>query len=296
MLRSFAITPRRVLAFLLLCLLAGSQWILDLAAPRPLPAILGLALRLAVCAGVFAVMAVRTAGAWPGLRLSLWGAVFLSALPLAYVAAAGSVSNLTAYLVPAFLPAFLVFFDSQGRSTFGQDRSSFRLLVPALAGLAGAALLVSYTIPSSVAGLLWLALLIAASACTAAAILHLHRMLQAVSLLRSAAVVSGAGALVCFAFTRVGYTGMPVLTRSGLLLELARLLVLDGPMLLLSLWLIRELRPIQFSVRFLLVILVGVTESFVIARPGLDWTLALGVLLLGGACFVLFREGSDTPA
>ena len=62
--------------------------------------------------------------------------------------------------------------------------------------------------------------------------------------------------------------------------EFLRSALLDGPGTLLTAWLLREMAPVVFSSRYPLIVAVTVGEGYLLLRPQLDWTTALGMLLL----------------
>jgi hypothetical protein len=62
---------------------------------------------------------------------------------------------------------------------------------------------------------------------------------------------------------------------------------------LLTVWLLREMPPVRFSARWLLVVLVMIVESYALERPALTWTAALGVALVAGGALGLLRADSQ---
>ena len=285
-------TRRIWFAFAALCLLAGVAPVLDGFLPDPLPGLFGLGLRFAILAALFALAGTRRQGCWGGLPVALWGGLLFAALPVVFAAASGTVTGPTRFLVLALIPAGAVFFASQRDAGFGADRSPFALLLPALAGFGGAALLLSYTVPNSTAGKLWLALMAVLAVVCGLALTRLSQALEGTSMLRAGALATASASAVALAFCWLD--GHPAFDLSAVTLALgsARLLLFDAPVILLTVWLLPRMEITAFSARYLLAIFVAIAASFLLARPGLSWTVALGALLLLGGSAVLLREGN----
>ncbi len=280
------------LAFAALCLLAGTAPVFDSAVPvnDPLPGLLGAGVRLGLLSLLFALLALRTSGRWGGWPIAVWGGILSAALPVAFAGASGHVSGPTQFLVFALLPAAIVFLQAQRRTGFGADQGPFALLLPALAGLGGSALLLSYAIPASPAGKLWLGLMVGLALVSAFAIIKLHEALSGLSTLRAASLICAAATVVCLVFSWLDWQPLPPFAASAIAFAAARLFLLDVPLILLTIWLLPRFTPVAFSARYLLALLIAVTESFLMARPGLSWTIGLGALLVAGGSIALLRE------
>ena len=288
--------PRRIwIAFGALCLLAGLAPVLDDILPDALPGLPGAGVRFAVLAAFFALVGIRRGGRWGGASVALWGGLLMAGLPIVFGGASGSVTGPTKFLVLALIPAATVFFASQRNANFGVDQSPFALLLPTLAGLGGAALLLSYTLPNSIAGKFWLAGMIVLALACGFAITRLNRALEQTSAFRAAALVTASASVLTLACCWLEPRPTFALSLPAPAIAAARLLLVDAPVILLTVWLLPRLTPAAFSARYLLVILVAVTASFLLARPGLNWTIALGALLMLAGSFVLLREGNRTP-
>ena len=284
---------RKLLGFASLCVLAGTAPVLDGFLPECPSGLLGAGLRFALLAGIFSLAALvgrrrdpRAGGWW----IVLWGGVLLGGLPVAFSAGTGHVSGPTEFLILALIPVAVVFFEAQRTAGFGAERGTFALLAPALAGFAGAGLLITYAIPGSSAGKAWLALMVALAGAAGFAIVRLHGLMRGSPTVQAAASLCAGAAVVCLAFCWVGWT--PFVRPGGLpvVITAARLLLLDAPAMLLTAWLLGALAPVRFSARYLLALLVAVIESFALAQPGLSWTVGLGALLLAGGGAVLWRD------
>ena len=288
-----------------LCLLQGSGWLVNAYWPSPLPALGGQAARDALLAFVLLVAAllrrsesfrwsgVLAVGGWAGLLLVLPGGIS--------VAADGKVSGFTATLATTLVPVAVVFMVAQAEAGFGDDRGGMSLLVPALVGFGGAGLLLPYSVPGSVAGKLWLLAMVAGSVLIGVAVVRLNRGLSAQGYLSAVTTVAAAACLCGLAghFLLRESVAIPLDGLNGhdrLLLaerEVTVALLLDGPSLLLTVWLLRALRPVGFSATYLLVPLVSIVEAYGLMRPSTDWTFPLGlVLVLAGAWGLLRARGS----
>ena len=169
------------------------------------------------------------------------------------------------------------------------------LLVPALAAVGGAALLLPFTMPPTMVGKAWLVGVFAAALLSAYAAIRLHRALAGAGVLPAAAMLAGASALAAAVLFRVGYLPMNQFTALAVTVEALRCVLMEGPALLLTVWLLREMQPIAVSTRYLLVPLVTIFESYLIERPRADWTVFAGMILMGGGSFLLLR-GEAQPA
>ena len=286
------------LAFVTLCLLSGSGWLLREWQPETMPGLFSVALRSGLLAILFWVLDRRrhssnrqrlSAGALASLFA--WF-VFMAALPTVAVAHAGEhLSPFTETLVFALTPVLVVFFVSQRATGFGVQESPFRLLAPALAGVAGAALLLPFNLPSSGVGRAWLLALLVIAAASAWAAIRLHRRLAGVPVLRAAALLSAS----IFLLSAPLSFGQAARMSSALKIELLHSLLFDGPVTLLTVWLLRQLSAVAFSSRYLLSIFVTIVEGYLLLRPETSWTTGLGLLLLlsSGAWLLVAGSGEE---
>ena len=292
-------TRRHALEFTALCLLAGSGWIVDEFSPPVLDGMLRVAVHMGLLAMLFALgwLFKRNARISPRLCLevTLGGVALIVPPSLISFAASGKVTSLDEELCFVLIPALVVFLTAQSSVTFGAAESPLRLLIPALAALGGAALLLPFTMPPTAAGKAWLGGLFVAALLSAYAAVRLHRSLAGVGVLPAAVMVAGAAAIVAAVFYRVGYLPVSQFTAMAATVEALRCVLLEGPALLLTVWLLREMQPVAVSTRYLLVPLVTIVESYVIERPHADWTVFAGMILMGGGSFLLLR-GNAQPA
>jgi drug/metabolite transporter (DMT)-like permease len=289
-------TRRVWLGFAVLCLLGGSAWVFDEALPAMLSGLFRLATHNLALGAVFGLLAWL--GKAEAREISWWkvaaAAIAMIAVPEILAAvASGSVSQLTEVLLYMLIPVVVMVAVAQKAAGFGADGNPLRMIVPALAGVGGAALIIPATLPPTVTGRL-LVLAMGASAILAGlAAVWLHELLVQADVLRAAAVVAGSSGAVAGAFCWIGWLGIVDANAAGVGVEALRCLVFEGPILLLTVWLLREMRPVAFSARLLVIPLVTILESYVLLRPAVTWTTAAGVLLMAGGCAALLR-GADS--
>jgi drug/metabolite transporter (DMT)-like permease len=284
-------TRRIWIGFATLCLLSGSAWIFDQAAPGLLPGLPSLAVHdgfLAVAFWVASLRQPRPPAPWAKLAAA---AVAIFAVPQVLLAGAGgSVSSLDEVLVFLLVPVVVVVVVAQRSSSFGVDENPLRLMAPALAGLGGAALLLEFDAPATLAGKVWLAAMVVNAILAAIAAVQLHQWLRGVPVVRAAAIACAATSFTAAAFCRIEWTGLPAWDVQAAGAEALRCVVLEAPIVLLTVWLLRQIAPIRFASRLLIVPLVTIVEGFFFMRPALSWTSGLGLILMLAGAVGLLRE------
>jgi len=291
------VTRRVWFGFAVLCLLSGSGWAFDEAVPGLLHGLLRMAVHDGVLAVAFGAASLRDRGQ-PRRGAQFWlelaiGAVAMFAVPqVLFAAAGGHVAGTSELLVFLLVPAVVVFAVAQQSEAFGSDENHLRALAPALAGLGGGVLLLPFYWPPEIVGRLWMMAIVASAVLAGFAAVRLYGVLQGVGVLRAAAVIFGASSVAAGAFCWADWTGNPVWSADVAIWETVRLLLVEAPILLLTAWLLREMRPIRFSARILMVPLVVIVEGYVLERPAVGWTTGLGVILLAGGAGGLLRADS----
>ncbi len=285
---------RAWIGFAALCLLSGSRWLLDEAIPPPLPPLLRASAHFGLISlALVAYWLARRGSGFPLMRSSLLLTTFGAAVwivPDAVISGAGGhVTGLTEALVFTLVPVVVVFAVAQQTEQFGVGDDPRGLLGPALGGVCGAALLFPFTTPTTVAGRLWLAGLVGSAVLAGLAAVWLHAAVRKVPVAAAAALVSAgiAGVSGVCSFRDGGL--LRGLSGREVLVELLVTAVFDGPLLLLGVWLLRELRPVAFGTRYLLILLVTVAESYTLMRPAASWPMALGALMMAGSSTWLLR-------
>ncbi len=289
---------RILLAFIALCLLSGSGWLLGEWHPETISGPFPVALRSGLLAMLFWVVDRRRHSNQQRLPVGVQASLFawfvlMVALPtLAVVHAGQYLSPLTETLVFTLSPVLMVFFVSQSSAGFGVTESPLRLLAPALGGVAGAALLLPFHLPSTTAGRAWLMALLVTSAVSAWAAIRLHQRLAGITVLPAAMLFSASIFLLSAPLSFGRAAQLASWSASALKLEGLHSLLFDCPVTLLTVWLLRELSPVAFSSRYLLGIALTIVEGYLLLRPDTNWTTGLGLLLLLSSGVWLLVAGS----
>ena len=285
------------LGFALYCVALGSRWIVDQAVPPPLTGLASVGAHHVLLFGVWVGWClVRRPGGIKLLRKTWWQVALLAAtvfvVPNAIIeGAGGTVDGLSEALVFTLAPVGVVFAVAQQSFEFGMQSDPRRLLGPALAGVFGAALLIPFTMPPSVAGKLWLAALVASAVGAGLAAVRLHGLLQGVPVAAAAALTSGVIAGVGLGFSHRHGAALVALgaDHRALLLETLQTLWLDAPLLLLSLWMTRDLPPLAVVTRYPLVLLVTIVESYFLMHGTGSLVMLAGGLLVAVSVVWLLR-------
>lgn len=286
--------------FAALCVISASTWVEIDYIP---PVLVGM-IRQAVhsgllCVGCVLFIAIRKYPERPQMsaairmRVGAWAAVLFCLPTFCFAAAAGKVGVFSGVLVFTFVPAFTVFLQAQKFSDLRQSGDPLKDFGPALAGVGGAAMLIPFGLPSSVGGWWWLAATGGVAIVAAMAAVELHRHLAGFDLVRAAALVSGCSSLVAGLLSLVGWTRFPELTAHGIFAEIIVCFVIDGPILLFTVWMLRDLPATAFSARYLLIPLLTIAEGFLLIRPSPHWMMLFGALAMVYACGVLLRTNEE---
>jgi hypothetical protein len=195
----------------------------------------------------------------------------------------------------AVVPVVVVSVVAAGDSTGREERGARRFLAPALAGLGGLLLLLPLEFSGSLRGRLMLAAVCAAVVLVGLASVWLYRLLRGVALADAIAVagLANAGFLLFWSAVREDV----VWRGRGLASVVSISSLVDVVEVLLLMWLLREMPPVRFAARYLVIPLLTVLESLVLMRP--EWTLRIGfgtALLAAGAGMLLFLKagGEET--
>ncbi|MEO6803474.1 MAG: hypothetical protein ABI197_09560 [Granulicella sp.] len=287
---------RHVLGFALFCLLSGSGWLVDNAYPSPLPALERQALHdlvIALAAAAFLIFKRRSPQPIPLLRIAT-ASILLLGLPASLNELAHSVSATSGLALFALVPLFLIVGAIAFNPSSPNPQPSRALMTPALIGFVGALLLPAFQFPSTTHGAFLFALVFAAALSTAAGSLWIYTLLRGHDLAPALAIFCGANAL--FLGIVAPLTSPIVSPASSLPHELLR--ALDLPQLLLFLWLLRELDPIRFGSRFLLVPLLSVLEGVILVHPPIDPRLGLAALFMaiGGVTLLFANAPADAES
>lgn len=296
------ITRPQWCGFLALCLLSASSWLVDGAWPGLLPA----AERQALHDGLIA-LAVGGVGwkslAWPTLRTRPWtklalASVGLLGLPAALLqAAAAGVSEVTAAALFALLPLVVVLLVAN--SDFGRtgDGATSRLLVPALAGLAGTLLLLSFALPQSPRQVWLQSVVVCAVVVAAFASVWMYRFLAEFSLGEAVVIACLANGLFACASSLVANFAARdaaqtwIQPGSAFGIEAAIAVLFDLPQIVLLLWLMRAVPPARLAARTLVIPLLTVLEGYALLRPALSLRSLCGAALIAVGAWRLLTAG-----
>ncbi|GGA61559.1 hypothetical protein GCM10011507_11330 [Edaphobacter acidisoli] len=175
------------------------------------------------------------------------------------------------------IPVAVVVIESLSRD------DTMRLLLPSLAGLGGLLLLLPLEMPADTAGWIPFGGLIVTVLLIAALSVWLHKALQGVGFAEATAAVClppGLGLLLC-GHGGQGFGGLPG----------AWILVSGAVSTLLTVWLLREMRPVRFAARYLIVPLLVLAVGFVLWTPRFTIRMGCGIALLtcGAALLLMLR-------
>lgn len=274
-------------AFAVLCILSATSWVIPHG--QELPVIEQQGVRYAVI-GVFALLLGGNRGwSWSGgLRLGLMSVGFFG-VPVAIVEwTQGSVSEISRSALFAMVPVVVVMAVAAGE----EERGVRRFLIPALAGLSGLLLLLPMGFSGTLLGRLMLGAVCAAVVLVGLSSVWLYRLLRGVDLLQAVAAVCLANAAFLLACSVVGRDA--VWRVSGLASVISLGSLVDVVEVVLIVWLLREMPPVRFAARCLLIPLLTILESYVLVRPEVTVRLACGTILLAaGAGMLLFLNSGE---
>jgi drug/metabolite transporter (DMT)-like permease len=284
------------IAFAGLCILSGTSWAIPYGMTDGLPALEQQGLVFGVVGLIALLFAGR--GWWSRIRglrfVRLVAAVvgFFGVPVVVAEYARGSVPAISRSALFAMVPVVVVVTLAAGDATVGEERGARRFLVPALGGLGGLLLLLPLEFSGSARGRVMLAVVFAAVVLVGFASVWLYRLLRGSGLVDAVAIVGLANAVFLLGWS---FVHEDVFWRlSGLVSVASISSLVDVAEVLLIVWLLREMPPVRFAARYLVIPLVTVLESYVLMRP--DWTVRMvsGTLLLAaGAGTLLFLKAGE---
>jgi drug/metabolite transporter (DMT)-like permease len=283
-------------AFAALCILSGTSWMIPDEVSEGLPRLEQQGLLF----GVIGVIAFFVAGRgvwfqWMSLRF-VWlvaaGVAFFGVPIVVVEYARGSVPAISRSALFAMVPVVVVMVVAAGDVTGREERGAMRFLVPALAGLGGLLLLLPLQFSSSVRGRVMLGIVCAAVVLMGLASVWLYRVLRGIHYAAAVAVVGLANAMFLLLWS-VAHEVI-VWRWSGLASIVSISSLVDTVEVWLLVWLLREMPPVRFAARYLVIPLLTVLESYVLMRP--EWTARMGfgtALLTAGAGTLLFLKAGE---
>ena len=151
-----------------------------------------------------------------------------------------------------------------------------------------------FTAPASPAGYGWLCAMLVAAVLSGVALVQLHRRLAGVPVATGVAAICGGSGLLELLFAVNQARPLPRLNSVAWGHGLILFALIDAPLWVLTVWLVRNLAPRRFASRYLLAPLLTVVEGVVLVRPALSWTLFAGIALMGFASWRLLAS-DDSP-
>jgi drug/metabolite transporter (DMT)-like permease len=281
------------IAFVVLCVLSGTSW----AIPREMSDGLPPLEQQGVLFGAIGLTALSFGGrrGWSRkmdlryVRLAAAAMGFFGVPIVVAEYARGSVPAISRSALFAMVPVVVVMVVAAGESA---ERGARLFLMPALAGLGGLLLLLPLAFSSSARGWMMLAVVCAAVILVGLASVWLYRLLRGVALADALAVVGLANAVFLLVWSAVREEVVWRGNRLASVISIASLT--DVVEVLLITWLLREMPPIRFAARYLVIPLLTVLESYVVMRP--EWTVRMGfgtALLAAGGGMLLFLQGGE---
>jgi drug/metabolite transporter (DMT)-like permease len=281
------------IAFVVLCVLSGTSW----AIPREMSDGLPPLEQQGVLFGAIGLTALSFGGrrGWSRkmdlryVRLAAAAMGFFGVPIVVAEYARGSVPAISRSALFAMVPVVVVMVVAAGESA---ERGARLFLMPALAGLGGLLLLLPLAFSSSARGWMMLAVVCAAVILVGLASVWLYRLLRGVALADALAVVGLANAVFLLVWSAVREEVVWRGNRLASVISIASLT--DVVEVLLITWLLREMPPIRFAARYLVIPLMTVLESYVVMRP--EWTVRMGfgtALLAAGGGMLLFLQGGE---
>jgi drug/metabolite transporter (DMT)-like permease len=226
---------------------------------------------------------------WVGLVIagvSFWG---VPACLIHWVG--GGISSVVISATFALLPAVVALMTAIGGMT-GDKGEGWGFFTPALAGFGGALLLLPVGLPESVREQLMLAVVFGAVTVGAGAGVWMYRLLKGEGFGLRVAIVCFANAafLTICGLLAGGFGG----GWSGLAAMLSISSGIDLIQIAMVFWLLREMSPVRFAIRYLVIPLLTLVEGYIVLRPELTARMVVGAaLLVGGTAWILFSKTSD---
>jgi hypothetical protein len=206
--------------------------------------------------------------------------------------ARGSVPAISRSALYALVPVVVVMAVASSESGEREERGARLFLMPALAGLGGLLLLLPLSFSGSARGWTMLVLDCAAVVLVGLASVWMHRSLRGVGFAAAIALVGVANAVFLLVWNAVREE--MVWRGKGLASVLSIASLADVVEVLLIVWLLREMSPIRFASRYLVIPLVTVLESYFVMLP--EWTVRMGfgtALLAAGGGMLLFLKARE---
>ncbi len=278
-------------AFAVLCILAGTSWVIPEMMGDGLPPLERLGIlfgAIGLCALVFAIRRVGLGGVGKlHVRVALAGVGVFGVSDVVAEYSRGSVPSFSRSALYAMVPVVVIMAVAAGTAGGREEQGARRLLVPALAGLGGLLLLLPLPFSGTARGWAMLAFVCLAVVLTGIASVWMYRLLRGCDLAVAISVTGLANA--AFLLLWSGVHEDMVWRWSGLSSVVSISSLVDVAEVLLILWLLGKMLPVRFAARYVAIPLLTVLEGLVLERPELTVRIVCGVLLLAaGAGMLLF--------
>lgn len=284
------------LVFVVYCLLSSAAWIIAPSLERAFFFERQIILFVVVGVGAIAFSGgrLRTLESRPWVRLAVAG-VFFWGVPACLIRWVESgISSVVTSAAFALLPVVVAVCTISGGVS--QDRAEgWGSLTPALAAFGGILLLLPVGLPGPVRGQLMLAVAFIAVVLVAISGEWMHRLMQGVAIADAAVIgcFANAAFLVICGLVARDFAGGWI----GLTTILSLSSGIDLIQIILVFWLLREMSPVRFATRYLVIPLLTIVEGYVFLRPEVTARMLVGgALLTAGTAWILFAKAPDDKA
>jgi drug/metabolite transporter (DMT)-like permease len=227
---------------------------------------------------------------WP--ELALTGIAFFGLPAIALEFATGALPETSRILPFTLTPIVVAVALTASQSDNVAEKGARRTLIPSLTGIAGLLLLLPLNFSNSARSQIMLAVICAAVILAALAGLWLFRMLQGISPLKAAAIICLSNATLLLTLSAI--SGSLVWTRSDLASLASPSSLVNLIEIPLLLWLAREMPPMRFAARYLVIPLLTVLEAYIVMHPPMTpRTIAGAILLSAGALTLLLLKPTE---
>jgi hypothetical protein len=271
-------------AFAAVCVLSAISWIVPRSEGLPTLELQGIRYGLIGLAALFAARRrVRFGSA--GLQVAAAGVGFFGMPMMVGEWARAGVAETSRIALFAMVPVVVVMVVAAG----DDERGVRRFLIPALLGLGGLLLMLPLEFSGSVRGRLMQGAVCVAVVLVGLSSVWLYRLLRGWTLAEALAVVGLSSAVFLLACSAV--RGELVWQGSALVSVVSLSSLVDLIEVVLLVWLLREMMPVRFAARYLVIPLLTLLESYALMRPELTVRGVSGVVLLAaGAGMLLFLK------
>lgn len=229
---------------------------------------------------------------YPSLELALAGIVFFGLPAIVIDLATGSLPELSRTIPFTMTPIVVAVALSASQSENRAEKGARRALIPALAGISGLLLLLPLNFSNTPRSQIFLAAICVAVTLAGIAGVWLFRMLQGINLLKATAIICLSNATLLLTVSAI--SGNLLWTRSDLASLASPSSLIDIIEIALLLWLVREMPPMRFAARYLVIALITVVEGYILMRPPTTLRIVAGALLLAvGAVTLLLLEPAE---